>query len=554
MLTTKNVINYSGQKTISFYLSVDTLSFDYENMTRDCSVSLYASGGESGVYLTSETSGGSVTAFGKTFVLPQRVAFNSSGTANIGSWTVQNISNSSYPSSASCAVALSYRCDLASMYDHSGSFIINIGRMHLSPAVSVVGGSRSRLGSFLEFSGDIFSEGYDIDASVKYGISTYYKYSLQNTRNGFYSEGYWIAEVKNATSFTATVTLSASYNGKALPQTYSVPVTFYLGENDGLPYADIATGFTSENEAIAALSFGIKNKSAFYVSVTDVHLHYGASITRCAISIDGVETSAESAETEILTESGEHTWSVTLRDSRGKSNKYIGTFTVMDYGLPEFTASVKRTDEMGAESKRGTHIRIAITPEKEYTFDGANEYAYSFTYTAVGGVKSDPITVLSGEEIVYNAALDDSVVYHIEVKCADSFGSETVRSYTLESERVELNIAKNKVAVGKKAQKERVFQSAWDIEGDGDISFVDTSGERLSLRALSLKDNVRCAFVSASDESGIEATLDAISKSETSGCLLNLVSVTADGLSLEKGLHVYVSVREGEKTLVQKLG
>ena len=553
MLTNIEVNNYGGENGITFYLDVDTLSFDYSNMTRVCSVRLYAVSGAGGAVLRSGLTDGSVTIFGKTFVLPQTVTLGSYASTTIGSWTIYGVSNTEYPSSAYCNVTLTYSCDEVYMYDYSGTFIVDIGAIHLAPIASVVGGNRSELGSFLEFSGDIFSEGYDISASVKYSISTYYMHSLQNKGNGFYSQEYWIADSKYSTEFDAVVTLSASYNGVPLPNTYTLTVTFYLGEDNGLPQANVVTGFRSDSAAVEALGIGVKNKSSFFVDVSDLRLHFGASLRRRIITIDGQSYDAESAQTPVLTESGEHTWSVTIEDSRWKRQTYSGVFTVRDYGLPEFSVSLLRTDQNGSESKNGGYISLILVPQKEYIFDGLNPYEYSFSYRDVGSAEaSGEISIAAGESYLYNARLESGVAYEIVVKGRDSLGSETEKRYILESERIELNIAKDRVAVGKKAQKDKVFECAWDIEGNGDISFIDGNGVRKSIRNIYENETPACSLVSVSDESGISAALQNIAESAR-GCSITLINVEKSGLSLEKGLNAYLSFRTGGQTLTKKL-
>ncbi|MBQ9692211.1 MAG: hypothetical protein IJV70_03550, partial [Clostridia bacterium] len=213
MLTTIHVKNYGGEDGLTFWLAVDTESFDYENMSRTCSIRLYAEGGVPGERLRSDGSDGSVTAFGKIFVLPQEITINASGETTVGSWTVSDISNDAYPSHTVCYVSLAYTGEQTYVYPYSDSFTASIGAMHLSPVVGVVGGPRSELGSFIEFYGDVLEEGYEVNATVSYGKSTYYKYALQDRGNGFYSEEYWIADAENSSEIAADVTLIASYKG-----------------------------------------------------------------------------------------------------------------------------------------------------------------------------------------------------------------------------------------------------------------------------------------------------------------------------------------------------
>ena len=554
MLTTIHVKNYGGEEGLTFWLAVDTESFDYDNMSRTCSIRLYAEGGVPGERLRSDGSDGSVTAFGKTFILPQEITINASRETTVGSWTVSDISNDAYPSHAVCYVSLAYTGEQSYVYPYSDSFTASIGAMHLSPVVGVVGGPRSELGSFIEFYGDVLEEGYEVNATVSYGKSTYYKYALQDRGNGFYSEEYWIADAENLSEIAADVTLIASYKGTPLPNTYTLTVTFCLGEDSGLPSATVTTGFRSSNVAIRELGIGVKNQTSFTVSVTDAEAFFGASVRSCVITVDGREYSDTFAESPILTESGEHSWSVTLVDSRWKKQVYSGSFTVNDYGQPEFSVELTRCDMFGFESPKGSYIGITVTPEKEYVFGGSNPYYYTFTYRAVGSAQSSAEILISpGRRVLYDAGLESAASYDVKVMGSDCLGGLTVKNYVLASERVELNIAKNKVAVGKKAQKENVFECAWDIEGDGDISFIDGSGVRKSIRSIYENERPACSFVTVSDENGLTKALNALSSSGGRGCFITLINVDADGLSLEKGLSAYLSFRTSGQTLVKKL-
>ena len=46
----------------------------------------------------------------------------------------------------------------------------------------------------------------------------------------------------------------------------------------------------------------------------------------------------------------------------------------------------------------------------------------------------------------------------------------------LEKENIEINIAKNKVGIGKYGEKERVLDCAWPISCVGDVTIVDENG------------------------------------------------------------------------------
>ena len=79
MLSTVKVVTYGGSSGITFYVSVDTNSFDYQLMSRECTVKLYAECSLTGAVIESLQADSSLSIFGKTFVLPQSMTISETG-------------------------------------------------------------------------------------------------------------------------------------------------------------------------------------------------------------------------------------------------------------------------------------------------------------------------------------------------------------------------------------------------------------------------------------------------------------------------------------------
>jgi hypothetical protein len=103
---------------------------------------------------------------------------------------------------------------------------------------------------------------------------------------------------------------------------------------------------------------------------------------------------------------------------------------------------------------------------------------------AVNGEEVFFTALENGGSATYADILLNGTTYEAVVVCKDSFGGVTERVYPVECERVELNIAKNKIGIGKYAEIDDLIDCAWPIRVDGDITFTDEQGNEISLRAI----------------------------------------------------------------------
>ena len=198
-------------------------------------------------------------------------------------------------------------------------------------------------------------------------------------------------------------------------------------------------------------------------------------------------------------------------------------------------------DPMAAKKK------IGFLPEQPPLYVDMTVWEYlSFVYElrrAGNDLLIDRQDFAKGSINIVDLALDISSAYEFTVICNDSFGGSASRTYLLECERVELNIAKNRIGVGKYASEDQLLDCAWRIRCGGDIEFTSESGMLVSLReALRSYSGGECSLGGIYDVT-TEAQLSSVLSPKADGVGISIVFVSAPSLSLGVGGYVILTYK-----------
>lgn len=69
---------------------------------------------------------------------------------------------------------------------------------------------------------------------------------------------------------------------------------------------------------------------------------YGATVTACRTQINGQTLNTDLAVTGLLNTSGSNSYTATITDTRGRTDSYNGTFTVLEYNAPSISMTAQR--------------------------------------------------------------------------------------------------------------------------------------------------------------------------------------------------------------------
>ena len=160
------------------------------------------------------------------------------------------------------------------------------------------------------------------------------------------------SQVPNATSGTCTVKVT-TYNGDT--SIGSASKTFTLNVPSSIaPSVSVATTI---NNALGGLA--IAGKSTIKVTPTG-SAPTGSSISSYTYSGGGLSGTGSSKTTGTLS-SGTHTFSVTAKDSRGRTATASKSVTVYAYSNPTLSASIYRCDSNGNAQNNGTYAKVKLT-------------------------------------------------------------------------------------------------------------------------------------------------------------------------------------------------
>lgn len=494
---------------IGIYVETEITYVDCASEQRDVTVSLIAVNDTDRAW---EFTAGdtSVSAFG------QSDAFTESFTLEVGEKTlafceVEKVAAALYPDSMPIEAVFGHMCGEAGFTEAlSVSKSVTVGRVVKGITLSLPPRNHY-LGDKLYFENVVLDDGYDawVDVYIEQILIDTVKidrgdWSIKNKLS-------WAEYFTDSTYGVGDIYIWASCKEQKLPDGFVRDAVFSIREEDAVPEARLKITASSENEAVSAFGKPVKTKSTVTLDMTESVLRYGASATERYFVLDGKRIEADTYTTDILSEAGTHVCSFTLVDSRGFKDTVSESFEVLDYAPPTAEASVVRSDENGEASKIGKYVLVEAKCNDYFDYGGANPSTLFYTLNKKNGAFSDEEIPLASSDIAYimNLALDIDESYEFKLICKDSFGGKTVYLYELECGRVELNIAKNRFAVGKYAVKDELFDCAWPAHINGDIGFTDYDGSEVSLRAMlaSSKNNVRFKAVTVEADSELENAL-----------------------------------------------
>ena len=532
------ICEFGSESKLAFYFEAEASAFNYTLGTRDITFRIVAMSEHDGQVSLMGSGVGQLSVFGKTYLLPSSISLLR-GEASVLSTTVRGISGSDYVSAALVELTLKYSSDVYGSCSGVFSTSVALPKMYYRPEISVTG-ERIALGGMIRFTGAMLSEGYYITAEVCRDSGEILMIAnIDDYRSELEAAPEWITPYPENRKFSGYIRIRASFNGVALPEALEISREFYLPIDVGVPSVSIAESFVSENELIASLGVGVRNRSSLNVVLSNATAYCGARITERRIIYNGLTYTAGYLATDVLTEVGKHSYTVRVIDSRGSVYTEVRSFEVWDYGPPVFSAAVTRVDSVGAESKGGKCISVTATVDTQYSFGGVNEYKLYYSYARPGMPPlCDKTEFVRNGQCLIDLGLEPTLVYEVTIYCEDTFGSSSECKYMLDCERVELNIAKNKIGIGKYATEEYLLDCAWGIRSGGDLIFTDELGNEVSAR-----ETLGGGAVFGISYVMLEEHLSQLLSPQTNGIRIELVNVAAPNLSYSSGWHVFLTYK-----------
>lgn len=263
----------------------------------------------------------------------------------------------------------------------------------------------------------------------------------------------------NTTGISVSVTLNlATYNGSTYLGYVSKTISCAIPSSVVPSITSISTG-SDPTEHLTNYAAYVKNKTKATFSIS-ASTAYGSAISNYKVALNGVtySSSSNSITTNVLTNSGSLTATITITDKRGRTASTSRTLTVLDYTTPEIeTMQLVRCDENGIETNADTATHCKLTYKFVTTaLNNHNNVSYSYAYkkTTDANYTTVAITFNSYTQegfVVFAAAADYS--YNVRLIAEDDF-TTVAKATNLSSATTIMNWLANGLgmAIGKVAE------------------------------------------------------------------------------------------------------
>ena len=260
-------------------------------------------------------------------------------------------------------------------------------------------------------------------------------------------------------------------------KTCTIRIGLYSNNKQWASYHDRTYTITNANPSFTSITatpvnpFGslyLQGKSSIKLTINGAKGIYGSTITTYSIKGGDYSYSGESNTytTDVLSKSGDITFTATITDSRGFTASKTVKVTVTAYTLPTLTFETYRCDSSGTKDIiKGTYIYVKPT----------------FTYCVITGnaIKTKSIKINNtGKSTAFNSGQGYvfsgyalNTTHEVEVSITDNVENTVTVIHDIDIGKVILNIPphKNGVGWGRYCNKEGEFQIEYDLNVFGKI-------------------------------------------------------------------------------------
>ncbi len=233
------------------------------------------------------------------------------------------------------------------------------------------------------------------------------------------------SQIPNTTRGTCTLTCT-TYNGNTSLGSTTLAISLYVKQS---VKQKVGTVTTTEGASMpSGISVFVQNKSKIKFSIATVSTNaYGATVSSVSTTINGKTYNGTSFTTNVISASGSVSYTVTLTDSRGRTDTKTASISVYPYTSPTITARASR------DSANNTHAIVSYT----YSFASVNsqntkqvriQYKKTTDTTPTTATTITQSSTSGNGTYTITSTLDAAYPYNIIVEAIDKF---TTVSYVL---------------------------------------------------------------------------------------------------------------------------
>lgn len=284
----------------------------------------------------------------------------------------------------------------------------------------------------------------------------------------------WAAQIPNATSGTCTLTC-ITYSGSAEIGRKSISITLTVPASVK-PTLTSLTAARVDGSVPAAWATYVKDKSKVKLTINGAAGAQGSTIKGYSITGGGYSSGSSSFTTGFLNAAGTITFTATVTDSRGRtSDPKTVSITVVDYIAPTLTVGQGARYQDGGctvQNDQGGYCKVPFSFTVA-AVSNKNTHQYRIRSRTSGGTWTtvtnwQNTTAYAGSSNATGIVVSTESSYEIEISIQDSFTSGSqVATISTAATTMDFRKGGKGVAVGKVAEKDSAFESAWPIYEQG---------------------------------------------------------------------------------------
>ena len=276
-------------------------------------------------------------------------------------------------------------------------------------------------------------------------------------------------KIPNAVSGVCTIACETEYSGqstgtKTCALTLTVPASVK-------PVISSVTCTEAASGIAAQFGGFVRTKSRLNVVITASGA-LGSTVTSYRASLGGVTYTAASFTTGTMNTAGDNTLSVSVTDSRGRTETSAYTVTVLDYSPPSLTGfRAERCGADGAAQTDGDRIRVSISGSVS-PVNSRNRVSCGVYYKPHSGEVWTPADVVAADHYVISSTnrllaqtFDTLISYDLKV-CLSDYFTTVEQVVPVGTQQVLLDFYRDGsgIAFGKVAETPGTAEFGWPIK------------------------------------------------------------------------------------------
>lgn len=299
----------------------------------------------------------------------------------------------------------------------------------------------------------------------------------------------WMDAIPNSTTATMTIELKTYRSGGTLIGTTSKTVTVTVGSGYNPSISSITAAIYNQHAQGSFNNQYVQALTGTKVTVNASGIN-GSTISSYVFTASPNESYTRSQNVFTINEiknSGTVTFTVTVRDSRGREASASTSISVIAYNKPVFNStSAFRCNSSGVADEEGTWASIRETVQYS-EIDGNSLTVNSVYYINAGQESTAQNDMVSGTTyIIGNGTLNPNYTYYVKFTATDTIGGTTSIAIVVQTAAYAIHVQNggSGVAFGKVSEQANSVEinPGWNLYYEGfvvlPVIYKDTVSER----------------------------------------------------------------------------